>query len=134
MANETILFILCPGDIFTRAIPFMFEVPLRRQGHEYTTLVAQNIKEGLQFAEAQHIDLVFVIDDTLDRVNYRNTIKTLHANPSTNQLPIILYKITLSEVDAHEIGVDAYFTMPVDYHEVPSIVEAVIARKRKSLL
>lgn len=105
---------------------------LQRQG--YQIVAANNGQQALSLAQNEKPDLI-ILDVMMPDMDGYEVTRQLRANPSTNNIPIIMFTAK-SQVDdkvtGFESGVDDYLTKPTQPRELFAHVKAILLRARKS--
>jgi PAS domain S-box-containing protein len=101
---------------------------LRSKGHRL--LEAENGKQGLAVARAEHPDLV-ITDVLMPAMDGYEIVRQLRLDPATSRIPVIFYTAHYGEREARALalssGVAWVLTKPVDPEQVFTIVDRVLA-------
>jgi len=108
-------------------------VGLMLQRHGYEITAAQSGAQALSKVQSENPDLV-ILDVMMPDMNGYEVCRRLRANPSTAELPIIMFtaKTDVNEkVEGFQAGADDYLTKPIHPDELASRVEAVLLRSTR---
>lgn len=110
----------------------LMEFILARQGHEM--VVAVNGEEALEKVRAESPDLV-LLDIMMPRIDGYEVARTLRADPTHGDIPIIMLSAKAQEEDIRkglEVGVDEYITKPFSPDHLVKVVTDYLARKEEN--
>ena len=96
----------------------------------YRTLEAENGEDGLALARAELPDLV-LMDVQLPGIDGVEALGRLRADPLTAEIPVVALTAFAMKDDRDRllsVGFDAYLEKPLNVHEFPSQVAAVLRR------
>ena len=96
----------------------------------YRTLEAENAEDGLALALAQRPDLV-LMDVQLPGIDGVEALRRLRTDPLTASIPVVALTAFAMKDDRDRflaIGFDAYLEKPLNVHEFPGQVAAVLGR------
>jgi two-component system, chemotaxis family, response regulator PixH len=95
-------------------------------------LAVVSVKSGeeaqSQLTNAQKPDLI-ILDVILPGQSGFELCRELKANPTTNQIPVVICSTKNTEVDkmwGNMLGADAYITKPVDQQELTQLIQQLI--------
>ncbi len=109
----------------------LMEFILARQGHEM--LVAVNGEEALEKVRAESPDLI-LLDIMMPRIDGYEVARTLRADPTHGDIPIIMLSAKAQEEDIRkglEVGVNEYITKPFSPDYLVKVVTDYLARKKE---
>jgi len=108
-----------------RHIVRLVEVNLQRAGYEVVT--AFDGREALEKVKAENPDLV-VLDVMMPYMDGFEVLKTLKADPSTAEIPVIMLTAKAQDADVFrgwQSGVDCYLTKPFNPMELLTFVKRI---------
>ena len=108
-----------------RHIVRLVEVNLQRAGYEVVT--AYDGREALEKVKAENPDLV-VLDVMMPYMDGFEVLKTLKADPSTAEIPVIMLTAKAQDADVFrgwQSGVDCYLTKPFNPMELLTFVKRI---------
>ncbi len=99
----------------------------------YLVQEAANGVEALEKLRAHRPDLI-TLDVMMPQMNGFEVVKAVRSSPDTVGIPIIMISVTEQRERGYRLGVDRYFTKPLDVsallREVDQLLEQGLARKR----
>jgi two-component system alkaline phosphatase synthesis response regulator PhoP len=110
----------------------LVDYSLRQEGYEVIT--ASNGLDGIRKALGDSPDLV-ILDVMLPGMDGFEICYRLRSEPSTKQLPILMFSAKAQEIDKDtgiRVGADDYLTKPSAPAEIVSHVEKLLANKKTS--
>jgi len=99
----------------------------------YTTFQAPDGQKGLELAEEKLPDLI-LLDLILPGMDGLEVCKSLHQNPSTKSIPVVMLTARGEEVDrivGFELGADDYIVKPFSPRELILRIRAILRRHEK---
>ena len=115
-----------------RHIVRLVEVNLQRAGYEVVT--AFDGREALEKVKAETPDLI-VLDVMMPYMDGFEVLKTLKADPSTAEIPVIMLTAKAQDADVFrgwQSGVDCYLTKPFNPMELLTFVKRIFDSMRSS--
>jgi two-component system cell cycle response regulator DivK len=104
------------------------------RNRDYSLLEAVDGEEALVVAIKERPNLI-IMDIQLPKVNGLEVTRRLRQMPEFNPIPIIALTASAMEGDRGKIiaaGCDQYIAKPMDTHQLPEIVAAMLKRGRGS--
>jgi len=101
----------------------------------YTTFQAPDGQKGLELAEEKLPDLI-LLDLILPGMDGLEVCKSLHQNPSTKSIPVVMLTARGEEVDrivGFELGADDYIVKPFSPRELILRIRAILRRHEKEV-
>lgn len=99
----------------------------------YLVQEATNGVEALDILRAHRPDLI-TLDVMMPQMNGFEVVKAIRSSPDTVGIPIIMISVTEQRERGYRLGIDRYFTKPLDVsallREVNQLLEQGLARKR----
>ena len=108
----------------------VLEYNLRQAGHQ--VLMAHAGSQGLEFARAEHPDLV-LLDLMLPDISGTDVCKALKESADTRAIPVVMLTARGEEIDrvvGFELGADDYVVKPFSVRELILRIAAVLRRGR----
>ena len=108
---------------------YMMGKRLQRDGYE--TIVAKDGQAAISMASAHLPDLI-LMDLNLPVIDGLEATRQIKANPKTEKIPIIAVSAFAMYDDrdkALAAGCDAYFSKPVDFHELRVRIQGMLKKK-----
>jgi CheY-like chemotaxis protein len=108
---------------------YMMGKRLQRDGYE--TIVAKDGQVAISMASVHQPDLI-LMDLNLPLVDGLEATRQIKANPKTEKIPIIAVSAFAMYDDrdkALAAGCDAYFSKPVDFHELRVRIQGMLEKK-----
>jgi two-component system, OmpR family, alkaline phosphatase synthesis response regulator PhoP len=108
-------------------IRLLVEINLKRAGYEVVT--ASDGEEALEKVKSEKPDLV-VLDVMMPRKDGFEVLRTLRADPSTMELPVIMLTAKAQDADVFrgwQSGADTYLTKPFNPMELLTFVKRILA-------
>ena len=99
----------------------------------FDVICAADGEEGFRRAQADHPDIV-ISDIMMPRRDGLQLLNDLKADPSTEDLPVILLSAKAQKADVQkglDLGADDYITKPFDPLELIDRLNAVMTRPRR---
>ncbi len=109
------------------------EAPIRellRQELEplgYRVIEAQNGRQGIEVAKSSKPDLI-VLDVMMPEMNGFDVAAVLRYDPETMDIPIIILSIVRDYERGHRLGVDRYFTKPINTEALLTEIDILISQ------
>ena len=113
-----------------RHIVRLVEVNLQRAGYDVVT--AFDGREALEKVKAENPDLI-VLDVMMPYMDGFEVLKTLKADPSTAEIPVIMLTAKAQDADVFrgwQSGVDCYLTKPFNPMELLTFVKRIFDSMR----
>jgi two-component system alkaline phosphatase synthesis response regulator PhoP/two-component system response regulator VicR len=108
-----------------RHIVRLIQVNLERAGYEVMT--ANDGQQALEMVANDRPDLI-VLDWMMPQLNGMETLKRLKANPTTQDIPVIMLTAKSQDADVFkgwQSGVDCYLTKPFNPMELLTFVKRI---------
>ncbi len=130
MGNKTVLVV--DDDSFIRAL---LRQELEAAG--YTVVEASDGMEAISLAKGERRPDLVILDVMMPKISGFDVAAVLRSDPETDSLPIVIVSVLEDRQRGRRVGVDGYFTKPVDTEKLLSCVGALLERgatKRKVLV
>lgn len=101
-------------------VVLLTERMLFRSLGDYELLFANNGKEAVEVARAEHPDLI-LMDIVMPEMNGIEACRAIRSDKSTREIPIIMVTTRAEEEsisEGYEAGCNDYVTKPIDKHEL----------------
>ena len=92
----------------------------------YRVLIAEDGLKAIELAELKP-DLV-LLDIMMPRINGFDVAAVFKNNPKTKHIPIIIVSIIENRERGYQVGVEGYFTKPIDFPELLTFIEQFFAK------
>ena len=94
----------------------------------YTVLEAGDGLEAISLAKGERRPDLVILDVMMPKMNGFEVAAVLRSDPQTGGLPIIIVSVIEDRLRGRRLGVDGYFTKPVDTEKLLSCVNTLLAR------
>ncbi|MBF0232819.1 MAG: response regulator [Desulfamplus sp.] len=99
------------------------------EGEDYTVLEAKNGIEAIKMVKQNRPDLI-LLDVMMPEMSGFDVAAVLKNNPQTKSIPIVILSILTDKVRGYHIGVDSYFTKPVNMESLLCEISFLISQKK----
>ncbi len=98
----------------------------------YLTLTAYDGIRALELAEQVKPDLI-LLDIMMPKISGFDVAAALKHNPRTSDIPIVIVSIIEDRERGYKIGVEGYFTKPIDFPELLKFIDSLLNKGQKNM-